>query len=86
MNSTSKVIRRALVVGAASLMLGASSTLAQIGTLPTGEKDKNRVVLEPPTLQLKSSDSGTWGMVVGVVLLLGILGVATIPAKRGHQD
>jgi len=61
--------------------------LAQFGSAPVAA-DAEKIALTPPIPQSgRNVEAGSiWGMVVGVLFASMVVGVALLPAKRGHQD
>ncbi|HYC99918.1 MAG TPA: hypothetical protein VEB22_01720 [Phycisphaerales bacterium] len=57
-----------------------------IGLNIQAQRDKANKKVEPPTLDLKSSESATWPMIATVLFAGACLLAAIIPPKRGHQD
>ena len=62
-------------------------TLAQFGSAPAAA-DAVKTVLTPPIPQSgRNIEAGSiWGLVIGVLFAGMVIGVALLPAKRGHQD
>lgn len=61
--------------------------LAQFGAAAPAA-DASRILLTPPIPQSgRNADAGSiWGLVIGVLFAGMVIGVALLPAKRGHQD
>lgn len=86
-------IRRSLLVASVALatvlspLLG-STALAQFGSSVSNTTEEKKVQLVAPSPQAgRSAEAGSiWGLVGGILMSMLILGVALLPAKRGHQD
>lgn len=86
-------IRRSLVVASVALAtvlcpVLSSIALAQFGSGVTNTTEDKKVQLVAPSPQAgRNAEAGSiWGMVGGILIAMLILGVALLPAKRGHQD
>jgi hypothetical protein len=78
---------RKVMVLVASVMLLAAPAVAQFGQPGTESgRPARRENLQPPTLQLKNDEGGTWGIIASILLLVATAATAITPVKRGHQD
>jgi len=86
-----------ILTTAAAVCVAAGAAMAQqpeqqpaggggIGMNIAATREKMTKKIDPPTLNLKSEEGATWGLIATILFAGGCLLAAIIPPKRGHQD
>ncbi len=85
--SSSKASAAVLAIVTLVTFAAPGVSLAQFGTAPVAA-DAAKTALTPPIPQSgRNAEAGSiWGLVFGVLFAGMVIGVALLPAKRGHQD